>query len=91
MYGEPFLNAICVARNRTEPVAPRDIKPRNILVAGRGVAKLAGLWHYWVQPIRVTAVTSRFTLDATLSRIARVNPEVTMAVALDVTSPEGIR
>lgn len=40
-YGEPLLNAICFAQNRTEPIAHRDIKPRNILVGDRGVAKLA--------------------------------------------------
>lgn len=40
-YGEPLLDAICFAQNRTEPIAHRDIKPRNILVADRGVAKLA--------------------------------------------------
>lgn len=40
-YGEPLLDAICFAQNRREPIAHRDIKPRNILVADRGVAKLA--------------------------------------------------
>lgn len=40
-YGEPLLDAICFAQNRTEPIAHRDIKPRNILVAERRVAKLA--------------------------------------------------
>lgn len=40
-YGEPLLDAICFAQNRTEPIAHRDIKPRNILITDRGVAKLA--------------------------------------------------
>ena len=40
-YGESLLDAICFAQNRPDPIAHRDIKPRNILIGDRGDAKLA--------------------------------------------------
>lgn len=38
-FGEPLLDAICVAQQKR--IAHRDIKPKNVLVNAAGVAKLA--------------------------------------------------